>query len=80
MCLLFLTNLLDDLPKAVLAAVVFTAVYRLIDIPALLYMWRVSRLDFYAAAIALAGVLLLGILNGILLAAAASILLLLMRA
>jgi len=80
LCLLFLTDLLDDLPKAVLAAVVFTAVYRLIDVRALLYMWRVSRLDFYAAAIALAGVLLLGILNGILLAAAASVLLLLMRA
>ena len=80
LCLLFLTNLLDDLPKAVLAAVVLTAVYRLVDVPALLYMWRVSRLDFYAAVIALAGVLLLGILQGILLAAAASILLLLMRA
>jgi len=79
LCLLFLTNLLDDLPKAVLAAVVLTAVYRLLDVPALLHMWRVSRLDFYAAAIALAGVLLLGILQGILLAAAASILLLLMR-
>src|SRR5262249_62295195 len=78
LCLLFLTNLLDDLPKAVLAAVVLTAVYRLVDVPALLYMWRVSRLDFYAAAIALAGVLLLGILQGILLAAAASDPLLLM--
>jgi sulfate permease, SulP family len=42
-------------------------------------MWRISRLDFYAAAIALVSVLLLGILNGILLAALASILLLLMR-
>jgi high affinity sulfate transporter 1 len=80
LCLLFLTGLLDDLPKAVLAAVVLTAVYRLLDLPALLHMWRVSRLDFYAAAIALVAVLLLGILQGILLAAAASILLLLMRA
>jgi MFS superfamily sulfate permease-like transporter len=42
-------------------------------------MWRVSRLDFYAAAIALGAVLLLGILQGILLAALASILLLLLR-
>ena len=80
LCLLFLTGLLDDLPKAVLAAVVLTAVYRLVDVPALLHMWRVSRLDFYAAAIAVAAVLLLGILQGILLAAAASILLLIMRA
>ena len=43
-------------------------------------MWRVSRLDFYAAAIALGAVLLLGILQGILLAALASILMLLIRA
>ena len=79
LCLLFLTGLLENLPKAVLAAVVLTAVYGLIDFPALMRMWRISRLDFYAAAIALVAVLLLGILNGILLAALASILLLLMR-
>jgi sulfate permease, SulP family len=79
LCLLFLTGLLENLPKAVLAAVVLTAVYGLLDFPALLRMWRVSRLDFYAAAIAFVAVLLLGILHGILLAAAASISLLLMR-
>jgi SulP family sulfate permease len=80
LCLLFLTGLLENLPKAVLAAVVLTAVYGLLDFPALARMWRVSRLDFYAAAIALGGVLLLGILQGILLAALSSVLLLLMRA
>jgi SulP family sulfate permease len=77
LCLLFLTGLLENLPKAVLAAVVLTAVYGLLDFPALLRMWRVSRLDFLAATIALGAVLLLGILQGILLAALASILLLL---
>ncbi|HEY9454671.1 MAG TPA: SulP family inorganic anion transporter [Bradyrhizobium sp.] len=79
-CLLFLTGLLTNLPKAVLAAIVFTAVYKLVDVPALVRMWRISRIDFYAAAIALVSVLLLGILKGILLAAIASILLLLARA
>jgi len=79
LCLLFLTGLLENLPKAVLAAVVLTAVYGLLDFPALFRMWRLSRLDFYAAAIALVAVLLLGILQGILLAALASILLLLIR-
>jgi sulfate permease, SulP family len=77
LCLLFLTGLLENLPKAVLAAVVLTAVAGLLDVPALLHMWRVSRIDFYAAAVALIGVLLLGILQGILLAALASILILL---
>ena len=79
LCLLFLTGLLENLPKAVLAAVVLTAVYGLVDFPALLRMLRVSRLDFLAAALALLGVLSLGILQGILLAALASILLLLAR-
>jgi MFS superfamily sulfate permease-like transporter len=41
---------------------------------------RISRMDFYAAAIALIAVLALGILQGILLAAIASILMLLARA
>ena len=80
LCLLFLTGLLENLPKAVLAAVVLTAIAGLFDFPALLRMWRVSRLDFYAAAIALVAVLLLGILQGILLAALASVLLLLITA
>jgi high affinity sulfate transporter 1 len=80
LCLLFLTGLLAGLPKAVLAAIVLTAVYGLIDFPAMLRMWRVSRMDFYAAAIALVAVLLLGILQGILLAALASIVMLLARA
>jgi SulP family sulfate permease len=80
LCLLFLTGLLTNLPKAVLAAIVFVAVYRLVDIRALLRMWKVSRIDFFAAAIALVSVLLLGILQGVLLAAIASIFLLLARA
>ena len=79
LCLLFLTGLLENLPKAVLAAVVLTAIYGLLDFPALFRMWRVSRLDFLAATIALVAVLALGILDGILLAALASISLLLAR-
>jgi MFS superfamily sulfate permease-like transporter len=77
--LVFFTGLLENLPKAVLAAVVLVAVSGLLDFPALLRMWRVSRLDFYTATIALGAVLLLGILNGILLAALASFLMLLFR-
>jgi high affinity sulfate transporter 1 len=79
LCLLFFTGLLENLPKAVLAAVVLTAIAGLLDFPALYRMWRVSRIDFYAAAIALGAVLILGILQGILLAALASIVMLLVR-
>jgi MFS superfamily sulfate permease-like transporter len=42
--------LLENLPKAVLAAVVLTAVSGLFDFPALFRMWRASLLDFFAAA------------------------------
>jgi high affinity sulfate transporter 1 len=80
LCLLFLTGFLENLPKAVLAAVVLTAVRGLIDVPALIGMWRVSRMDFGGAAAALVAVLLLGILDGVLLATLASILMLLTRA
>jgi high affinity sulfate transporter 1 len=80
LCLVFLTGFLENLPKAVLAAVVLTAISGLFDFPALLGMWRVSRLDFNAATIAIAGVLFLGILQGILLAALASVLMILARA
>jgi MFS superfamily sulfate permease-like transporter len=60
--------------------VVLTAVAGLVNVPALIRLWRVSRMDFYAAAIALVALLSLGILNGILTAALASILMLLARA
>lgn len=78
-CLLFLTGLLRTLPKAVLAAIVLTAVTGLINVRDLRRLWRVSRLEFQVAMVALVGVLLLGILKGVLLAAVASILLLLRR-
>jgi sulfate permease, SulP family len=80
LCLLFLTGLLENLPKAVLAAVVFTAVIGLVDIRALYRTWRISKIDFYAAAVALVAVLLLGIMQGMLLAAAVSLLMLVARA
>jgi SulP family sulfate permease len=74
--LLLLTDLLANLPKATLAAVVLISVSGLIDIRAIAHMWKASRLDFITAVAALAGVLLLGILPGILLAALISALLL----
>ncbi len=77
--LVFATGSLANLPEAVLAAVVLMAVLRLIDLAELKHLWRVSRLDFNAAMVALAGVLLLGILNGVLLAVVASLLMLLHR-
>jgi len=77
--LLFLTGVFQNLPNAVLAAVVLVAVKGLINIKELVHIHRVNRLDFRAAMVALIGVLLLGILNGIILAVLASVLMLLKR-
>ena len=80
LCLLFLTGLLENLPKAILAAVVFTAVIGLFDVRTLYRTWCISKMDFYAAAVALCAVLLLGIMQGMLLAAGISLLMLVARA
>ena len=79
-CLLFFTGLLQNLPKAVLAAIVLMAVKGLINFREIGHLWRVSRLEFTVAAVAVVGVLLFGILNGVVIAAVASILLLLHHA
>jgi sulfate permease, SulP family len=79
LCLLFLTGLLRNLPNVVLAAIVLMAVKGLIDVPALRRLWHVSRFEFSIAMVAFVGVLLLGILKGVILAAVASLLLLIGR-
>ena len=75
--LLFLTGLFRTLPDAVLAAVVLVAVAGLIDLAELRHLWRVSRLDFAVAAVALTGVLAMGVLDGVLIAVLASVVMLL---
>jgi high affinity sulfate transporter 1 len=79
-CLVFLTGLLRNLPKAVLAAIVLVAVKGLVDLREIGRIRRVSRLEFRVAMTAFVAVLLLGILKGVLVAVVASILLLLHRA
>lgn len=80
LCLLFLTDLVRSLPKAVLAAIVLVAVRGLVDLRGIARLWRVSRFELWVALGSFAGVLAFGILKGIVLAAVASILMLLRRA
>ena len=77
--LLFFTGLFQSLPDAVLAAIVLIAVKGLIDIKELRYLWHASRIDFAASGVALAGVLLMGILDGVIIAVLASVVMLLWR-
>ncbi len=77
---LFASGLLRNLPQPVLAAIVLTAVMSLVDIHALRHIWRFSRTEFFVAIAALVGVLGSGPVNGVLLGAAISIVLLLRQA
>jgi len=77
--LLFLTGPLALLPQAILGAIVLMAVKGLIDLKEIRHLWRVSRFDLYVAVVALVGVLILGILKGVILAAIVSVLMLLRR-
>ena len=80
MVVLFLTGLFRNLPEPILAAVVLMAIKGLIDIAELRHIHRVNRVEFHVAIVAAVGVLLMGILNGVLLAAIAAIVLLVKRA
>jgi high affinity sulfate transporter 1 len=79
LCLLFLTDLLRNLPDVVLAAIVLVAVKGLVNVRELRRTYVLSRLEFWVAMVAFAGVLLLGILKGVLLAALVSMVLLIRR-
>ncbi len=73
--LLFLNSLLVDLPQTALAAVVIGAAFTLMDIGTLKSVWRVRRSAVVISLVASLGVILLGVLQGIVIAVALAILL-----
>jgi sulfate permease, SulP family len=77
---LFFSHLLRTLPQPVLAAVVLVAVAGLFKVSALKHMLRHNRHDFVVAAAALLGVLGSGLLRGVMIGAAISLVQLLRRA
>ena len=90
--LILLTGLFESLPEATLAAVVIAAVIELVDIPALVRLYRVwtarlgriygpaARADFIAALTAMLGVLVFDTLPGLFIGISTSLVLLLYRA
>jgi MFS superfamily sulfate permease-like transporter len=74
------TGLLRNLPQPVLAAVVLMAVTGLVKVKEIARLWRVHRNEFLVAAAAFLGVLWAGLLRGVLVGAAISIVLLIRRA
>ena len=77
---LFASGLLRNLPQPVLAAIVLAAVMSLVDVAALRHIRHFSRSEFFVSIVALLGVLGSGPVNGVLLGAAISIVLLLRQA
>ena len=72
--LVFVPWLLQNLPQPTLAAVVIAASLSLADIPGTVRLWRQRRVEFLLSITAFLGVALLGVLAGIAVAVALSIL------
>ena len=73
--LLVLAPLFSNLPKAVLGAIIVDAVvFGMIDVPELRRIRRVARFDFWIAAAAIVGVLSSGVLAGVIIGVALSLL------
>jgi high affinity sulfate transporter 1 len=71
---LFFTGLLADMPKAVLAGIVFLIGVSLIDVPGLKQLWRRRRNEFVVALITAITVFAVGVEQGIILAVVLSLL------
>jgi high affinity sulfate transporter 1 len=72
--LVFVPGLLQDLPQPTLAAIVISASVSLADIPATVRLWHQRHTEFIQSIAAFLGVVLFGVLPGIGLAVALSIL------
>lgn len=73
--LLFLAPLFSDLPKPVLAALIIEAVVMgMMDVAEMRRLARVQRFDFWVAVTAVAGTLLFGVLAGVMIGIALSLL------
>ena len=69
-----LAPLFSDLPKPVLAAIIIDAVvFGMIDIGEMRRLWRVQRVDFSIAVLAIVGVLSAGVLAGVAIGVALSV-------
>jgi high affinity sulfate transporter 1 len=72
--LLFAGGLTTDLPQASLAAIVIVAGTSLFDLATMRWLWKVRRTEFVLCLAALAGVALVGVLQGIVIAIVLSVL------
>jgi high affinity sulfate transporter 1 len=66
--LVWVPGLLSDLPSATLAAIVISAAVVLFDWDAVRWLWKVRRSEFFLSLGAFLGVVLVGVLEGLLIA------------
>lgn len=71
--LVFANDLVANLPNAALAAIVIAASFGLLDLATTRWLWRVRRTEFALLVIAMAGVVLVGVLQGIVVAVVLSL-------
>jgi high affinity sulfate transporter 1 len=67
-------GLLASLPTSALAAVVIVAALSLVDVAAMVRLWRLGTPEFWLATISFLGVALIGVIPGVFLAVAVSLL------
>ncbi len=72
--LLFVPGLVRNLPQPALAAIIITAAISLFDLQALRHLWTVRRSEFMLAVVCALGVILIGVLQGIVIAVFVAIL------
>ena len=71
--LMFLTDPLQDVPIATLAAVVLVALIRLVDVRAMAALWRIRRSELLIALATTTGAVVIGLLEGIAIAVMLSV-------
>jgi high affinity sulfate transporter 1 len=72
--LLFVPNLVQDLPSSALAAVVIAASLSLVEVAGVRKLWRMRKTEFTLSIVCLLGVAFLGVIQGIFIAVGLSLL------
>ncbi len=79
LALLFLTSVFQNLPRAVLAAIIMAAVFGLVNLQKIRYLWQVQRSEAFLMLLTFLATLFLGIEPGILLGMAMSLIFFIVR-
>jgi high affinity sulfate transporter 1 len=79
LAMLYLSDALSLLPMPALGAILASAAISIIDLKTLRELWRVSRIEFGFALISIGGVVVLGVLEGVIIAVGATLAYLVMK-